>query len=95
MRPPIHRWAALVGRRTVREVLVETLVRTSESGQLTAEAAETLILNLLHQEVPAAMEGARGYPCPHCHEPLSLCGQHGPYRRTDENQCPGCLRGDP
>lgn len=92
MSDPVHRWASAgPGRRTVREVLVGELVIDG----LTREAAETLILNLLHQEVPAAMQGgARGYPCPCCHEPLSICGQHGPYRRTDENQCPACRRGE-
>lgn len=38
----------MTGRRTVREVLVEQLVKNGCVGS--AEAAETLILNMLHQE---------------------------------------------
>lgn len=78
-------------RRSVREVLVEQLVK--HGNGLTTGQAEVLIENLLHQEAPATT-GARGYPCPTCSEQLSVCGKHGPYRRTDENQCPACLRGE-
>ena len=78
-------------RRTAREVLVETLVRTGNG--LSAEAADVLIENLLHQEMPGGM-GARGYACPCCGKQLSICKKHGPYRRTDENQCPACWRGE-
>lgn len=39
-------------------------------------------------------QGARGYPCPRCQVMLSVCDQHGPYVRTDENQCGACRRGE-
>lgn len=78
-------------RRTVREVLVEQLVKHGSVG--TAEQAQALIENMLFQEAPATM-GARGYACPCCGKMLSICGKHGPYRRSDENQCPACRRGE-
>lgn len=39
-------------------------------------------------------QGAHGYPCPHCGWLLSVCERHGPYTRTDENQCGACRRGE-
>lgn len=38
--------------------------------------------------------GARGFACPHCEKAMTFCEKHGPYRRTDENQCPACRRGE-
>jgi hypothetical protein len=38
--------------------------------------------------------GARGMFCPCCDARLSLCLKHGPYVRTEENQCPACRRGE-
>lgn len=78
-------------RRTVREVLVEQLVKHGCVG--TAEQAEALIENLLYQEV-RYWRGAVGMTCPCCRKMLSLCGRHGPYVRTDENQCGACRRGE-
>jgi hypothetical protein len=45
-------------------------------------------------EIALGDHGARGFACPHCSEALSICLRHGPYARTDENQCPACRRGE-
>lgn len=45
-------------------------------------------------ELEALLNGARGFTCPGCAIPLTLCLKHGLYVRTDENQCGACRRGE-
>ena len=52
------------------------------------------LLELRQVERNLGDHGARGFPCPHCSKPLTICLKHGPYARTDENQCPACRRGE-
>jgi hypothetical protein len=76
------------GRELVRES-TEKLLRAAERIFELEEHVRRLEAQPAHKH-----QGARGYPCPRCQVMLSVCDQHGPYVRTDENQCGACRRGE-
>lgn len=72
--------------------VTEQARRVLEALACEREAADERIRQLRTLELLDS--GALGMLCPCCSKVLSLCLKHGLYVRTDENQCPACMRGE-
>jgi hypothetical protein len=93
----LTRWRALASTPEIcgRELGTRRDAIGRLAKEVTALTAQNHRLVGRIDELKAADTGARGYLCPGCSLPLTMCLEHGLYVRTDENQCGACWRGEP